>query len=369
MSKDEIRKLLGGYATNTLTEMERDALFAAALEDQELFDALQDEEALKDLLSNRAVRADVRQALERPSDSRGMSRIWWAWGGAIGAVTAAVVLFIVFRPQQQETIAPPVQIASAERSPTPQVPAVPAEPHLREKLFQAAERSDRPAKRPADTIAPRESSFKESVPEKKSAARSVAAPSPPSPAIAAAPPPPVIPSPVQAEALQKTLQTQDAQAAGQSPPLRDQRLAQQPAGGLTAGRFSATTTGAIGGLSPLRYTLLKREGAANSFVPVAESNLKPGDAVRIQVFTTTAGRLTLSRRTDSGDWQRIAEVTAAGNSVQNLPEAPIEVTAAPQGFQLLLNPVASQAKAAANEAQRASSPAALEITIVGKPGN
>jgi len=36
MTQEEIHKLLGGYATNTLTEAERNALFAAALDDQEL---------------------------------------------------------------------------------------------------------------------------------------------------------------------------------------------------------------------------------------------------------------------------------------------------------------------------------------------
>ena len=33
---DEIRKLLGGYATNTLTETERRILFEAAVDDQRL---------------------------------------------------------------------------------------------------------------------------------------------------------------------------------------------------------------------------------------------------------------------------------------------------------------------------------------------
>src|ERR1017187_7593148 len=40
MSREEIQKLLGGYATDTLSEAERRALFEAAIEDQELFDAL-----------------------------------------------------------------------------------------------------------------------------------------------------------------------------------------------------------------------------------------------------------------------------------------------------------------------------------------
>ena len=44
MKPTEAAKLLGGYATGTLSEAERQALFAAALDRQELFDALMDEE-------------------------------------------------------------------------------------------------------------------------------------------------------------------------------------------------------------------------------------------------------------------------------------------------------------------------------------
>src|ERR1017187_9537418 len=50
MSREEIQKLLGGYATDTLSEAERRALFEAAIEDQELFDALAKEQALRDVL-------------------------------------------------------------------------------------------------------------------------------------------------------------------------------------------------------------------------------------------------------------------------------------------------------------------------------
>src|SRR5262249_19101936 len=66
MTNDEIRKLLGGYATNTLTEAERKSLFEAALENQEVFDALQEEQALKELLADPVSRVQVRQALEKP---------------------------------------------------------------------------------------------------------------------------------------------------------------------------------------------------------------------------------------------------------------------------------------------------------------
>jgi hypothetical protein len=52
MTPQEIEKLLGGYATNTLSSEERTALFDAALGNQTLFDALADEQALKELLDD-----------------------------------------------------------------------------------------------------------------------------------------------------------------------------------------------------------------------------------------------------------------------------------------------------------------------------
>ena len=49
MDRQGIQKLLGGYATGTLTPEEQQLLFEAALSDQELFDALAREQSLRDL--------------------------------------------------------------------------------------------------------------------------------------------------------------------------------------------------------------------------------------------------------------------------------------------------------------------------------
>jgi len=68
MKRAEAMKLLGGYATGTLTEAERKLLFEAALGDQELFEALADEEALRELLSDPRVR---RHHARWPGE-------WWA---------------------------------------------------------------------------------------------------------------------------------------------------------------------------------------------------------------------------------------------------------------------------------------------------
>jgi hypothetical protein len=92
MTRDDIRKLLGGYATGTLTPEEQQALFAAALGDQELFDALAKEQSLRDLLRDPAARAEVLAALDdRPAP-------WWQWlmrPAAVGAMAAACLALAV----------------------------------------------------------------------------------------------------------------------------------------------------------------------------------------------------------------------------------------------------------------------------------
>lgn len=73
MRPDHAERLLGGHATGILSEAERRELYAAALAHQEVFDALMDEEALRDLLSDPASRARLLAALAaspRP-------RAWW----------------------------------------------------------------------------------------------------------------------------------------------------------------------------------------------------------------------------------------------------------------------------------------------------
>ncbi|MDT3778606.1 hypothetical protein PJI16_13650 [Nitrospira sp. MA-1] len=95
--------LLGGYATNTLTDEEKRKLFKAALNDQVLFDALADEEALKVMLadpeSHRRILAKL-EATERSGDVSDEKVKWvsWfkehtslAWAGSIAAVGLALI--------------------------------------------------------------------------------------------------------------------------------------------------------------------------------------------------------------------------------------------------------------------------------------
>src|ERR1700730_5935333 len=96
MKDEDIQNLLGGFATDTLTDRERELLFAAALKNQELFNALADEQALRELLSDPASRRQILQALE--PQKRGV--IAWMlrplfWGVAVSAMTALVVAVAV----------------------------------------------------------------------------------------------------------------------------------------------------------------------------------------------------------------------------------------------------------------------------------
>src|SRR5229473_746988 len=115
MTNEEIRKLLGGYATNTLTDAERKVLFEAALDNQELFNAMQEEQALKDLLSDPISREQVRQALATPAPAKQAVdwwSHWWLWGSAASAVVAAILIVVVIRwnpgqPHRQEAASVP----------------------------------------------------------------------------------------------------------------------------------------------------------------------------------------------------------------------------------------------------------------------
>jgi hypothetical protein len=94
MRPEEIRKLLGGYATGTLTPEEQQALFAAAMEDQDLFDALAREQALRDLLRDPAARGELLSALDRPA--LGFAAFWqWLRQPLVASAVTACFLGVI----------------------------------------------------------------------------------------------------------------------------------------------------------------------------------------------------------------------------------------------------------------------------------
>jgi hypothetical protein len=191
MSKDEIQKLIGGYATGSLTDDERRQLFEAALDDQELFDALQDEQALKELLDDPVSREQIRRAAAE-SLPRAMEQAkpsWfrkpWIWAAGTGLAAAAVLLAVLVpwnhkRAEikqvamvRQEAPTPPPQL------PTHEPPVKPAPPTTRRMAAKKEERRAAPAAAPAPAPA--------ASPAQVPAAAPAAAPQTPQPA---APPPP-----------------------------------------------------------------------------------------------------------------------------------------------------------------------------------
>ncbi len=117
-------QLLGGYATDTLTEEEKRQLFEAALQDQELFNALADEEALKALLTKPEARLRILARLEESVQSQGLPsskpksqwKSWMknapplAWGGSI----AALGLALIFGWQMEKEWGPEVRQAEKQ---------------------------------------------------------------------------------------------------------------------------------------------------------------------------------------------------------------------------------------------------------------
>ena len=130
MTRSEAEKLLGGHATGTLTEDERRQLFAAALGDQALFDALMDEEALRELLADPALKAQVLAALA-PAAAPKVVPFWRRTGvlGATASLLVAATAGLVYL-RSPERVPPPLeqereQPAKAKAAEAPAVPQAP----------------------------------------------------------------------------------------------------------------------------------------------------------------------------------------------------------------------------------------------------
>jgi hypothetical protein len=145
MRREELEKLLGGYAAGTLTEEEQRALLEAALTDQTLFDALAKEEPLRDALADPACREQVLAALETPAVRRTPNWWWrpqvWALAGglAVACLIAVVAIETLHKPVAVVEIA---QVPKGNVRPLPAPLAAPAE-----QVPAAKPREEAPAKR------------------------------------------------------------------------------------------------------------------------------------------------------------------------------------------------------------------------------
>jgi len=297
---DETRKLLAGYATNTLTEAERKSLYEVSLNDQEVFDALHEEQALKDLLDDPVSRAQIRQALDEPhpASARHWWSRWWTWASAATAVAATVTtVAVVTREPVQKPAPPPV---ASVKSPAPEPPAAlptPRPQHVR----------------PAPMQRDRKDAIALAAPAASGLASAPARPA------AAAPP---LPSSFSSQQQVEVLPSQQQQSQNQIP------------GGVVGGVVSSQDSK----LEPVSYTLLKRDISGTYLPLAANSDLQPGDAVRINVVPETSGYLSLLRERGAGNWIVVSGLPVAANSNYTIPDSPIEVPDATQKFRLTLVP-------------------------------
>lgn len=362
MRNEQARKLLGGYATNSLTEAERNALFEAALDDQELFDALQQEEALKELLADPISRNQVQQALaQAPASGKSWWSRGWVWGGMAGAVAAGVMIVAVIRSNEA-----PKEMARVQRA--PQVSAqdsTSAIPTPGEPRSKQPEPAPRRALRAARVDQPTNGRMSNDTVSNAVTLQAPAASAPTAP-----PPPPPQQAPTfvqqgQAGRSQGAIQGQIAASQAQS--FRQEQFARDGERPQVA-----KTASALGGLAGaaglvanyngplLQYSFLKRDTTGADSVLPAGAPPQPGDAIRVSVLPGVAGYLSLYQLDASGDWKRLFPADEQGllvavNARQTIPDAPIIVTTAEQKLRLMLVPVAGQ--------QAAPAPLVVDIAI------
>lgn len=156
MINDELRALLSGYAAGTLTDAEQKKLFAASLENQEVFDALADEQLMRDTLAQTGAKDALLEVLEPPARRT-------AWLPSMALAASIAVGGFLFWPKPQ-VVAPVVTVAHAPLPPTPQQDRMIEEPKPQPKMKARAakpttpeplvvERQSAPAPVVADTAA------------------------------------------------------------------------------------------------------------------------------------------------------------------------------------------------------------------------
>ena len=104
MQREEFDRLLAGYATNQISEEESARLMQAAMSDQTLFNALADEDALRETLADPRMKAELLHALA-PAEEQSFWN-WlrkpqiWALAGT--AAVAALAFVFMVRPRAEQ---------------------------------------------------------------------------------------------------------------------------------------------------------------------------------------------------------------------------------------------------------------------------
>ena len=223
MTRDAIRKMIGGYATGSLNEAERKALFEAALDDQEIFDELSREQALKELLAEPGAKQRLIAALQPAAKRPTRQAAWWVrpwpWATAAAAVAIGIVVWIAAPkpPPKREIAEVRTEVAPPQAAEPAQPPAV-----LHDSQKQT------PKARPMATKPEKDTKKEEKLAsvdarETVDAQAQVAAPQ----KEAIPPPPQLSPPPAAAPQAQVQVQIQQPQAPQAAPPFVSQQAGQR----------------------------------------------------------------------------------------------------------------------------------------------
>jgi hypothetical protein len=185
MTDEDIRKLLGGYATNTLSEEEQKALYEAALQDDKLFAALADEHALREMLDDPQARAALLRAVAPPPVSHDAARRWLVPVSiAASVLVIASVVFVFNRPNDL----PKTEIARTVAQPALQ-PEVRTDSPAKENVPAVPQALPQPRKPEAPTVQDEKKKLFKDAPPMVAATEAVPAVPMSAPAASTAPPP------------------------------------------------------------------------------------------------------------------------------------------------------------------------------------
>jgi len=366
MRPEDGEKLLGGYATGTLTEAERQALLEAALANQDLFDALAGEEALRELLADPAAR---RHLLEQLAEKKSLGQLlfgWWnrrlAWGLAgSAAVTVLLVAVLVpvyrrlapehFAPppaasvEVAQKISPPASAPQAMRRPAPVVPHVQAPAVHRARVEAEVARVAPLAEKP------------EQVEEHAAASRPVLGGAPGGVVGGISQPPPTT--------VAEARQGQTAAAEPKKLAISAFRLPEAgPAEAQTLGpaaldkaRAEEPRSAAVG----LRYSILKKDPAGRYAEVAPDTVFQRGDSLRLSVETNQAGILQLLAQDPAGAWRLVQQVTLGPRSRQILPAEDAPALSGPQRLRLVFS--AAKLEGVRPSSQLAPGPVLVDIEL------
>lgn len=279
MKHAEAEKLLGGCATGTLTDAERKTLFAAALDHQDIFEALMNEEALRELLADPAAKAQLLAALASAAPK---VVPFYRRPGLMGAAASLIVAATAGLAYLRSPDAlPPVARREAAKIPAAKAAALPVE-------AQAPAVPTTPARRAAPAAPPKESAAPLRIMETPAPARPLLAPPAPAPWVSA-------PAPVMADAARERNQ------------LEYRRMEAQDSLAKQAEMPRAAAMEVIGTIAPPpREPKAKATGGVGmsagvaTFAPAWTLDLQPDGSTRVRVTAPRGPQVLLLRRGASG---------------------------------------------------------------------